>query len=57
MSAILPVPRVLPGEAEYDDVLAKYSAWLVTLRDKGYTVVDPGTVITTLSTASIRRPR
>lgn len=29
--------------ANYDQTLAKYSAWLLTLRDKGYVVADPHT--------------
>lgn len=28
---------------KYDDTLAQYSAWLVTLRDKGFVVADPHT--------------
>lgn len=51
-----PVPltkQILPAGApkyswmkpfeNYDDTLAKYSAWLLTLRDKGFVVADPHT--------------
>src|SRR4051812_29960699 len=31
--------------ANYDDTLAKYAAWLMTLRDQGFVVADPHTAI------------